>query len=289
MTEPLDDPAQSSTVSFSRRHMLAEFLLCILLVSGFGAGTLYVLHVQQESSVSIAHAAVRSGNLDPAAQQHHMRGERNVRIMLAATTLLSLVLIVAVYWRMDRLCSMFARAREEAHHQAHHDALTGLPNARLLHDRLAMALAHARRVGQMVAVVALELEGFAQVNEEHGPDAGEEVLQQAAMRLQRLSRDADTVARLDADEFVMVLSDVKSRSHVAGFAERLINNLSGTYTANGQDVSVGARVGLSLFSGQATSADDLARAATAALAKVRSSGNARIEFSPGAAEPASAR
>jgi diguanylate cyclase (GGDEF)-like protein len=156
--------------------------------------------------------------------------------------------------------------------------LTGLPNARLLGDRLSMALAHARRVGQMVAVVAVDLEGFRQVNEEHGPNVADEVLQQAARRLQRLSRDADTVARIRDDEFVMVLSDVKSRDHTAAFAERLINNVSGSYTTDGRDINVGAHVGVSLFEGQAASADDLTRQASAALWKAKNGGG-RIELS----------
>ena len=369
--------------------MLAEFLLCMLLTSAFGAGSLYLLHREQESNASLAqtaaaiaqferlHRAVnaadfaarallviraadaehvyrgriadldkelkhvlrhptgiaeqrsvaelarevanRFGNLehvvqvraadgvqrtraapdgfDPMRQinarieqvkqlqstvfedirQYHARTERDSRIMLAATALLSLGLIVTLCWRMDRLCSMLTRAQHEANHEAHHDALTGLPNARLLADRLSMALAHARRVGQMVAVVALDLEGFRQVNEEHGPNVADDVLQQTARRLQRLSRDADTVARIRDDEFVMVLSDVKSRDHAAAFAERLITNVSGSYTADGRDVSVGAHVGVSLFQGQAASADDLARQASAALWKAKNGGS-RIEF-----------
>ncbi len=276
MTDPIDNPTPSSTASFSRRQILAECLLCLLLISGFGAGSLYMVHRAQESKASVAETALRLTVLDPAGQQHHVRTERDLMIMLAATTLLSLALVVAVYWRMDRLCAMFTRAQHEVHYQAHHDALTGLPNTRLLNDRLAMSLAHARRVGETVAVVALDLEGFTRVNEEHGPEVGDDVLQQAARRLQRLSRDADTVARTRDDEFVMVLNDVKSGSHAAAFAERLLKNLTGTYTVDDRDITVGAHIGLSLFSGQAACADDLVRAAGEALLKARSGVEGRI-------------
>lgn len=279
MTDSIaSNTAPAAAVSFSRRQILAEFLLCIVLLSGFGAGSLYLVHRDQESRASIAQDVLRAGALDPARQQHHARIERDLRIMLATTTLLSLALIAAVYWRMDRLCSMFMRARDDAHHQAHHDELTGLPNGRLLNDRLAMALAHARRVKETVAVVAVDLDGFRQVNEERGPNVGDEVLRQAATRLQRLSRDADTVARARDDEFVMVLSDVKSRDHAAAFAERLINNLSGAYMVDGTDIKVGAHVGVSLFTGQATNAADLVRLASDALWKARSGGPGGIEL-----------
>ena len=278
MTEPKTQAAPASTVSFSRRHILAEFLLCILIISGFGAGSLYLLHRDQESHASVAQAAARSGALDAATQQRHARAERDLRVMLGTMTLLSLALIAAIYWRMDRLCTMFMRARDEAQHEAHHDELTGLPNARLLTDRLAMALAHARRVGESVAVVAVDRAGFRRVNDEHGPSVGDQVLREAAQRLQRLSRDADTVARLRDDEFVMVLSDVKSGSHAAAFAERLIKNLSGPYTADA-GITVGAHVGVSLFSGQATGAADLIRMANDALWKAKSGDDGPIGLS----------
>ena len=249
--------------------MLAEFLLCILLVTGFGAGSLFMLHREQQSHTTLTLTTLRSDYQSAAADEHHLRAVRDLRIMLAATMLLSLALVALLFWRMDRLCAMFTRTQQTVHHDAHHDALTGLPNTRLLSDRLAMALAHARRVKQLVAVVAVDLEGFRQISEEHGPEVADEVLRQAATRLQRLSRDADTVARTRGDEFVMVLSDVKSGDHATRFAERLINSLSGTYTADARDVTVAAHAGVSLFSGQATSADDLVRAASAALWKSR--------------------
>jgi diguanylate cyclase (GGDEF)-like protein len=279
MTEPLNDRTPSATVSFSRRNILAEFLVCLFLIAGFGAGSLYLLHREQAANATIAEAALRSGQLDQAVREHQVRSERDLRIVFAATTLLSLALFVALYWRMDRLFEMFARAQDEAHHQAHHDPLTGLPNARLLSDRLAMALAHARRVRQTVAVVALDLDGFRQLNADHGPNVGDEVLRQAAARLQRLSRDEDTVARTRDDEFFMVLSDIKSQSHAAAFAERLIGNLSGAYTVDERDLTLGAHVGVALYTGQATSADDLVRTASAALWKAKNRAEGRIELS----------
>ena len=276
MQEQRTNTVPASAVTFSRRQILAEFLLCILIISGFGAGSLFLLHREQASHAVVAQAALRSGAVDAAGQQRQVSAERDLRVMLGTTTLLSLALIAAIYWRMDRLCSMFMRARDEVLHQAHHDELTGVPNARLLNDRLAMALAHARRIGQSVAVVAVDLDGFRKVNEEHGPVVGDQVLQQAARRMQRLSRDADTVARVRDDEFVMVLSDVKSGDHAAAFAERLLKQLSESYVLDGAEVALGAHIGVSLFSGQATNAADLVRAANEALWKAKGGGGSRV-------------
>ncbi len=105
------------------------------------------------------------------------------------------------------------RKRSEQHiqHLANHDALTNLPNRRLLLDRIHLGLALARRSGLMMAVVLLDLDDFKQVNDSLGHLAGDRLLQAVALRLRSRIRESDTLARIGGDEFALVLPDVASR------------------------------------------------------------------------------
>jgi diguanylate cyclase (GGDEF)-like protein len=271
----------------SRRMMLAAFLLCVVIINAFALGSLHLLQRDQESHQLVLQAALAGATADmkrtaadelQRVEDRKQRTARDVRIALATMAVVSLLMIVALFWRLDRLWALWKRALAEAQHHAHYDDLTGLPNARLLKDRLEIALAYARRVKQKVAVVVADFDGFTEVNEAHGGGAGDDVLRQAGARLQRLCRDADTVARSAGDEFVLVLSDVNSDADVQAFAERLIASLSAPYEVNGSEIALGASVGVAIFSGQAASADALVRAANAALVGTKRSGRGQVAF-----------
>lgn len=267
--------------------MLAAFLLCVLVINAFALGSLHLLKRDQESHQLVLQTALTQAGIDarhPAfdqlqrVEEQKFRTERDLRIVLGTMAGVSLLMIVVLFWRIDRLWALWKRAMLEAQHQAHHDDLTGLPNARLLKDRLEVALAHARRVKQQVAVVVADFDGFTELNQVHGNGAGDEVLRQAGTRLQRLCRDADTVARSAGDEFVLVLSDVSSEADVRAFAERLIASVSAPYEVYGAQIELGASVGVALFTGQAASADVLVRAANAALVGAKRHGGSQVAF-----------
>jgi diguanylate cyclase (GGDEF)-like protein len=266
----------------SRRTMLAAFLLCVVIINAFALGSLYLLQRDRESHQLVLETvlAQAQGGRGASAQLFEVeaqkfRTERDLRIVLATMAVVCLMMIVVLFWRVDRLWAMWRRALAETQHHAHHDDLTGLPNARLLKDRLDVALAYARRLKQKVAVVAADFDGFTQINEQHGAAAGDEVLRQAGARLQRLCRDADTVARTAGDEFILVLSDVNAEADVRAFAERLIASLSAPYEVLGSEVVLGASIGVAMFSGQAASSDALVRAANAALIGTKRQGAAQ--------------
>lgn len=103
------------------------------------------------------------------------------------------------------------RAEEVVQHLANHDALTGLPSLRLLHDRLERALARAQREGKGVAVLFVDLNGFKPVNDRYGHESGDMVLKVVGQRLAGGVRDADTVGRIGGDEFLVILPDVGTR------------------------------------------------------------------------------
>src|SRR5205823_9666966 len=99
------------------------------------------------------------------------------------------------------------RLEEELTKQAFHDGLTGLPNRALFRDRLDQALARSARSSDVLAVLLLDLDGFKQVNDSLGHDAGDELLRQVAERLDEITRASDTLARFGGDEFAMLLDD----------------------------------------------------------------------------------
>src|ERR1035441_5994218 len=100
-------------------------------------------------------------------------------------------------------------AEERVQYLAYYDALTGLPNRTLLHDRLAKALADARRQKYKIALLFLDLDRFKDINDSLGHSVGDLLLQEVAERLKRFAREQDTVARLGGDEFLIMLTHIK--------------------------------------------------------------------------------
>ncbi|HKX16557.1 MAG TPA: diguanylate cyclase [bacterium] len=153
----------------------------------------------------------------------------------------------------------------ELHHKAHHDSLTGLPNRTLFADRLRHALARARRYGNRVAVLLVDVNGFKQINDTFGHPAGDEVLVEIAARLRAGIRQSDTVARWGGDEFSAVLSDVRTAEDAARAAERLVAAFLTPMRVAGQQLSVTITIGISLYPNDGEAPDDLLRRADHAM------------------------
>jgi diguanylate cyclase (GGDEF)-like protein/PAS domain S-box-containing protein len=149
--------------------------------------------------------------------------------------------------------TVMKEAHDRLSHAALHDALTQLPNRVLLYDRIEQALAVAVREQRQIAVGYFDLDGFKAVNDQHGHEAGDQLLQQIAQRLARGVRAADTVARIGGDEFVVLLTSLEDEDWRAVF-ERLVMAIDQPVRlASGCLVSVGATVGVSLSALQNTS------------------------------------
>jgi diguanylate cyclase (GGDEF)-like protein len=156
-----------------------------------------------------------------------------------------------------------------------HDPLTGLPNRRLLEDRIATVLQHARRQQSKAAVMYLDLDGFKGINDTYGHAYGDEVLKMVARRLTGCSRKEDTVARVGGDEFVIVLGDVTTLHDAQEPATKLIEAVSEPYVINGLTLKLSTSIGISLFPDDADTVETLISVADSALYQAKRSGKNR--------------
>ena len=178
------------------------------------------------------------------------------------------------------------RANEEIEHLAFYDPLTGLPNRRLLLDRLGRAPVLSQRSGKVGALLFLDLDHFKDLNDTLGHEVGDELLQAVAQRLLANVRVADTVARLGGDEFVVMLSDLSTSTQEAAalaqrIGEKILRGLSEPYVLRGHTHQGAASIGATLFGASAQSAIELLRQADIAMYQVKARrGNALCFFDP---------
>jgi len=163
-------------------------------------------------------------------------------------------------------------------HMAHHDALTGLPNRVLFHERLDEALTRLSRHNEGLAVHCLDLDQFKGVNDTLGHPVGDLLLRAVAERLGRCMRARDVVARLGGDEFAIIQSAVGSPHEAGAFASELIDIVSKPYEIQGHDVIVGASIGIAMAPGDGAIADMLLRNADMALYRAKSDGRGIFHF-----------
>ena len=162
---------------------------------------------------------------------------------------------------------------------AHYDALTGLPNRILLTERLRHSIAMAKRRGDILAVVFLDLDGFKEVNDTYGHGAGDELLKVLAARMRDSLRDCDTVARLGGDEFVILLPDLATAQACQPVLLRLLEALSTAVRIGDSIVRVSASIGVSLYPQTPDiDADILLRQADMAMYQAKQGGKNRYLF-----------
>lgn len=169
-------------------------------------------------------------------------------------------------------------AEERLHHMAHHDVLTGLLNRLSLKGRLDQALAAARRDGNRVAVMFIDLDRFKVVNDTLGHHMGDELLIEVARRLSESVRESDVVARLGGDEFVIMLSGIDHTSAVAMVAEKLVHRVACSYFIGGYDVYTSPSIGIALFPTDGNDGETLMKNADAAMYHAKMAGRNNFQF-----------
>jgi diguanylate cyclase (GGDEF)-like protein/PAS domain S-box-containing protein len=169
-------------------------------------------------------------------------------------------------------------ARERLAYVAHHDALTGLPNRALFNDRLQHTLAQAQRNDRTVAILLLDVDRFAAVNELVGYSAGDKVLQNVAAKLAKCTRAGDTIARLGGDEFAIILSEIGEANDAAFVAQKMLSLFAEPIEIGAENVYATASIGIALYPGDGTTAHELIKDANAALQRAKATGRGKYEF-----------
>ncbi|AOV17193.1 hypothetical protein BJI67_09080 [Acidihalobacter aeolianus] len=154
-------------------------------------------------------------------------------------------------------------------YQAYHDLLTGLPNRTLFKDRLNMVIAQAKRVGQMVAVMFIDLDRFKIVNDTLGHIIGDQLLRAVGRRVQTCLREGDTLARLGGDEFVVLLPQVTHRDAAATVCRKIIDSLAPPFMIDQHELFVGASIGVSVFPTDGATDEELIKNADIAMYSVK--------------------
>ena len=192
--------------------------------------------------------------------------------------------------RLEETLRQVTDLKEQLRHQALHDPLTGLPNRTLFLDRARQAVEVAARTHAWPAVLYLDLNGFKPVNDEHGHDAGDQVLRTIATRLRGCLRPADTAARLGGDEFAVLLGGPIDESGVSRIVDRVRAQFDVPVDlGDGTVASIGASIGVALGDAAIGLADDLIRRADIAMYAAKRSGGGFTVYEPGLGNATDAR
>jgi diguanylate cyclase (GGDEF)-like protein len=162
-----------------------------------------------------------------------------------------------------------------------HDALTGLPNRHLLHDRIIQAIAYADRSDQLVAIVFIDLDNFKLINDSLGHTAGDQLLIEIASNLQAAIRPVDTIARLGGDEFVLILYDVPNEKFISQEIERINQAFIAPFFVGKHEIFVSYSAGFSLYPQDGKDAETLLMNADVAMYRAKEqSGNSFQFYAP---------
>ena len=174
---------------------------------------------------------------------------------------------------LDAQLAAVTKQGDEARHASLHDPLTGLPNRALFNDRLEHGLAAANRNGLHFAVMFLDLDDFKMINDSHGHDVGDLVLQMIATRLKETTRDDDTVCRHGGDEFLYILVNTESEHDIAIVAEKIIKAVQEPCAIRVRDMSISLSInpsiGISIFPKDGTTSEALLDVADKAMYRAK--------------------
>ncbi len=203
---------------------------------------------------------------------------------IAAITFVVLCVTLALSTFDSRMASETAKlaaslkvANEELQRAALHDGLTKLPNRLLLEDRIAQAIASAKRADGRSAVMFVDLDRFKLVNDSLGHFVGDELLKGVAARLQCIVRNEDTVSRLGGDEFVILLREISRAEDSATVAAKILESLKAPFRVQDHELGIGASIGISIYPLHGGTAQELITNADAAMYRAKTSGRNQLQ------------
>ena len=174
--------------------------------------------------------------------------------------------------RMAAVALGHERMQDELFRRAHYDSLTGLPNRVLFEDRLTQAVALAGRRQSSLGVLCIDLDGFKQVNDHYGHEAGDWLLQRVAQRLSSQLRKSDTIARMGGDEFIAIIHDTRDGAGVTKATETFVKLLAEPYAYGSDTLRTSASIGVALFPADGSSGAELQLHADLAMYRAKECG-----------------
>jgi len=199
------------------------------------------------------------------------------QLILQAGISISLLLALLMWIFLDDRARAL-HAANQAMQLALYDPLTGLPNRKLLDERLQQALAAARRNGGRVALLFIDLDKFKPVNDNYGHSYGDLLLKEVALRLRSCVRESDTASRLGGDEFVALLPEVEGEHDVGVVADKVLQRLTMPYRIAGHTFDISASIGAALYPEDGVDSKTLTRSADLAMYAAKNSGRANVKF-----------
>jgi diguanylate cyclase (GGDEF)-like protein len=205
---------------------------------------------------------------------HEMSKNDNEKFMSTFDALLKVV-----FFDMElALDTYFHGNSQELLRMANHDALTGLPNRNLLHDRLAQAIHFADRVQGKIAFLFIDLDRLKTINDSLGHSIGDKIITEVSLRIPQCLRERDTVARLGGDEFVVVLFDVEKEEYVAQVAEKILRSIEKSITLEAQEFFVSGSMGIAIYPEDGKNQDELLKNADTAMYQAKQAGRNAFRF-----------
>jgi len=174
-------------------------------------------------------------------------------ILLVATPLFIVIVIISFFInkniknKVDKNEQLINKEKNFWNSRAIEDPLTKLPNRLLLHNDLRSALAEANRMNSHVGIIFFDLDGFKQVNDQHGHQTGDLLLAEVAKRLVEYVRPGDKVIRYGGDEFIIIFNNLESRLELEGLIERLSEQINSPFDINGKTLNIRASIGVTFY------------------------------------------
>ncbi len=265
-------------------HDLVRQLFIIFVVGSMAAGSVTILTASFKAFISFLVTAM----IPMVARIFFLEVSLNIAMGSVVTILMAISAISG--WRLNKqakkgLQRHYQRDRAEAtiEFQAYHDSLTGLPNRRLLVDRLGQEISRCRRHNYLAAVLFIDIDRFKTINDSLGHSAGDALLREVAERLKSKVRKEDTAARLGGDEFVIVLSaldleDAPAARRTQRLAEKIRAILSQPYEVEGRVLHTTPSIGIALFPVDSADADEILKQADIAMYRAKQLGRNTIQF-----------
>ncbi|MDD2721993.1 MAG: PAS domain S-box protein [Gallionella sp.] len=157
------------------------------------------------------------------------------------------------------------QAEDKVWHQANYDTITNLPNRRLFLDRLKQEIGKCKRSKLPMALFFIDLDRFKEINDTYGHDAGDQLLSEAARRLQACVRTTDTVARLAGDEFTVILPEISGPDKIESIAQHMLDRLAEPFLIQNSSLQISGSIGIAIYPAQATDLNDLISKADIAM------------------------